>query len=156
MPITHRPYAPGDLEFLFKLYASTRLHEISGWGWSHEQQEMFLRMQFNARQRWYEEAYERADHQLILLDGELIGRILVLHQQAANTLVDIALLAEHRNLGIGTRFVGELISLSNQQGVPVRLQVAKANPAAFRLYQRLGFVETGTDDMYFQMERACQ
>jgi ribosomal protein S18 acetylase RimI-like enzyme len=37
----------------------------------------------------------------------------------------------------------------------VKLQVLKKNPAA-RLYERLGFVKTGEDDMYFHMEKPVE
>jgi hypothetical protein len=33
MTISLRPFRPEDQEFLFQLYASTRMHEIAGFGW---------------------------------------------------------------------------------------------------------------------------
>jgi ribosomal protein S18 acetylase RimI-like enzyme len=146
-----RPFTEEDQEFLFRLYASTREGEIASFGWDAEQQEMFLRMQFNARQRWYETAYSGADHQLILDQNQPVGRILVLAEDEANLLVDIALLSEYRGRGIGTQLLRDLIAKSERQGRAVRLQVLKSNPAR-RLYERLGFVQTGEDDMYYQMK----
>jgi ribosomal protein S18 acetylase RimI-like enzyme len=152
MTISLRPFRPDDQEFLFQLYASTRLHEIAGFGWPATQQEMFLRMQFNAQYRSYESAYGQAEHQIVEQEGHPIGRIMVLWEQDFALLVDIALLAEHRGQGIGGDLLRELIQQCQRRKVPPRLQVLKTNPA-LRLYQRMGFVRTGEDQMYIQMER---
>ena len=152
MTISLRPFRPGDQEFLFELYASTRLHEIAGFGWLAAQQEMFLRMQFNAQYRSYESAYGQAEHQIVEHDGKPIGRIMVLWEKDFALLVDIALLAEQRGQGIGGGLLRELIQQSKRQRLPLRLQVLKTN-SALRLYQRLGFTSTGEDQMYIQMER---
>jgi len=141
-----------DQEFLFRLYAGTRQHEIAAFGWSPAQQEAFLRMQFTAQQRWYETAYAEAEQQIVMLDAAPIGRIIVHRGSDATTLVDISLLPEHRGRGIGGGLIRDLVQQSAQRGAPVRLQVLRTNPAA-RLYQRLGFAKTGEDEMYVQMEK---
>jgi len=152
MTISLRPFRADDQEFLFALYASTRLHEIAGFGWPAAQQEMFLRMQFNAQYRSYEAAYGHAEHQIVEQDGKPVGRIMVQWEKDFALLVDIALLAEHRGRAIGGDLLRDLIQKCTQAGVPLRLQVLKTNPA-LRLYQRLGFTSTGEDQMYIQVER---
>ena len=108
-------------------------------------------MQFNNQQNWYKTAYPDAQHQVILCDGQPIGRILVDRTPEFFLLVDIALLPEHQKQGIGTNYLLELLDEAKRAGVPVRLQVLKNNPAQ-RLYERLGFVKTGEDELYLQME----
>lgn len=152
MNIELQPFSSAHQDFLYRLYASTRLAEIAPFGWDAAQQEAFLRMQFNAQQRWYEMAYEGADHKLIVVDEQPAGRILVHRGDKANVLVDIALLAEYRNRGIGTQLLQQLIADAGRNGVSVRLQVLKTNPA-YRLYERLGFAKTGEEGLYFQMEK---
>lgn len=152
MPPTLRPFRADDQEFLFRLYAGTRQHEIAAFGWPEAQQQAFLRMQFNAQQRWYEMSYGQADHQIIERDGAPIGRLMVLRQPGSVLLVDIALLPELRGQGIGGELIGKLIEECEQQKLPLRLQVQRVNPAQ-RLYERLGFRKTGEDQMYFQMEK---
>jgi ribosomal protein S18 acetylase RimI-like enzyme len=157
MTISLRPYRADDQEFLFRLYASTRIHEIAGFGWPVAQQEMFLRMQFDAQRRSYESSYGGAEHQIIERAGQPIGRIMVLQEKVLREkdsmlLVDIALFTEHRGLGIGGQLIRELIQQAARDGYPLRLQVLKNNPA-LRLYERLGFTRTGEDQMYVQMER---
>jgi ribosomal protein S18 acetylase RimI-like enzyme len=152
MAATLRPVYSGDQEFLFQLYASTREGEFSALGWSRAQLEPLLRMQFASQGEWYETAYPGSDHQIATIDGLPIGRMIVKRTPEAILLVDISLLPEHRGHGIGEKLLRALLEESIEQGVPVRLQVLKNNPAA-RLYERLGFVKTGEDQMYWQMER---
>jgi ribosomal protein S18 acetylase RimI-like enzyme len=152
MNISRRAVRPDDLEFQFRLYASTRQAEIAGFGWSNAQQEAFLRMQFAAQQNWYRTAYPQATWEIIELEQAPVGRMIVQRGEESMTLVDIALFNEHRGKGIGGGLVRELLEESGKKGFPVRLQVLKTNPAA-RLYARLGFIKTSEDDLYYQMER---
>ena len=151
--ISLRPYCAEDQELLFAVYAGTRKDEVAAFGWSAPQQEVFLRMQFNAQRRGYEAAYPQADHQIICLDGQPIGRMMVQRATDHAHLVDIALLPEYRGRGIGGALLRELAAQSDTAHVPVRLQVHKTNAGARRLYERLGFIQTGEDEMYYQMER---
>lgn len=152
MDTSQRPFSPEDGEFLFHLYASTRQQEIAAFGWPPAQQEMFLRMQFNAQKHWYDMAYSGADHQIIMIEGKPAGRIMVFREKDSTRLVDIALLTEYRNQGIGAKLLRDLISKCESERLPLRLQVTRNNPAR-HLYERLGFVITGQDPMYYEMER---
>lgn len=152
MNISRRPVRPDDQEFQFRLYSSTRQEEIAAFGWSREQQEAFLRMQFAAQKNWYSTAYPQAAWEIVELEQIPVGRMIVSRGKDSFTLVDITLVSEHRGEGIGTALVRELLQRGSAESVPVRLQVRKGNPAA-RLYQRLGFVKTGEDEMYLQMEK---
>ena len=72
---TTRPITLEDREFLFRLYASTRADEMALVDWSEEQKESFLRFQFDAQHKYYQEQFPRAAFDLILLDGEPIGAV---------------------------------------------------------------------------------
>jgi ribosomal protein S18 acetylase RimI-like enzyme len=152
MTISLRPHQENDRDFLFKLYASTRLEEIAPFGWPAAQQEAFLRMQFTTQQQWYSMSYAQAEHQIIEQDGAPIGHLMVSREKPAAVLVDIALLPEHRGKGLGGALIRELIEQCDQQKLPLRLQVLRTNPA-LRLYERLGFMRTAEDQVYIQMER---
>src|SRR5258708_28886395 len=98
-----------------------------------------------------------AEHQIVVLEdnvlqGNPIGRIMVLRGREAALLVDISLLPEYRSRGIGGGLLRDLIEQCNKDNVAVRLQVLKTNPAQ-RLYERLGFRKIGEDELYFQMDR---
>src|SRR6516162_5937051 len=108
MAISLRLARQEDQEFLFKLYASTRQAELEAFGWNPAQQKAFLRMQFNAQRRWYETAYPAAVEQIVELNQQPAGRLMV-EKGAATTLVDICLLPEHRGSGIGGSLLRELM-----------------------------------------------
>jgi GNAT superfamily N-acetyltransferase len=147
-----RDAAPEDAGFLFALYCDTRAAEMTGWGWSPEQQAVFLRMQFDMRQRSYTAAYPAATNRIVCEVHAPIGRILTAPSATALNLVDIALLASYRGHGIGTMLLQDLSSDCDLAGKVLSLQVAVGNPAE-RLYARLGFVESGRNAMYVQMEK---
>jgi ribosomal protein S18 acetylase RimI-like enzyme len=146
-----RPSRPEDRDFLFRLYASTREHELSALGWSAAQQEAFLRMQFNTQQQWYLATYATAENQIIEKDHEPIGRMIVQREVDTWRLVDISLLPEHRSRGIGGELIRTLIQQCGESGAVLQLQVLNTNLAQ-RLYTRLGFIKTGEDQIYTQME----
>jgi ribosomal protein S18 acetylase RimI-like enzyme len=127
------------MELLFHLYASTRAEEMAMVvDWTDEQKEAFLRMQFQAQHAWYKEHYEGAQLDLILCDGIPAGRLYVHRREAEIRLMDITLLPEHRNSGIGSSLLRELMAEAEAAGKPLTIHVEKYNPA-MRLYHRLGF-----------------
>src|ERR1051325_2576327 len=150
MAVTLRPAQPEDEEFLYALYALSRREEMAAWGWPEAQQQMFLRMQFNARQAHYRAQFVNAEHRIIMLDGSPIGRMVVAREADHFRLADIALVPEHRGRGVGARLVNELLDEAGREGKTVLLFVEKQNPAA-RLYGRLGFHIVGDIDSHFSM-----
>jgi len=149
--VSTRPASTSDRDFLFELYASTRREEMESWGWTAEQQTAFLRGQFDARHACYAASYPTAQESILLDAGVPVGSITVASSPGEIRLVDIALLPEHRNRGIGTLLVSRLIREALSSKAPLRLSVLRGNPA-FRLYERLGFVATTTESMYIEME----
>lgn len=150
--VTLRPVEAEDEPFLLRVYASTRAAEMAAWGWEQAQQEAFLRMQFMTQQLSYRAQFPDADHRIIMLDGQPVGRLLVTRMDKEILLADIAVLAEHRNTGIGSGLILDLQAEAARTGVPVHLHVLKTNPAAARLYERLGFSTTEDDGVYLQMK----
>jgi ribosomal protein S18 acetylase RimI-like enzyme len=139
-----------DLPFLFDLYCDVRATEVNAWGWPAAQQDAFLRMQFEAQRRSYQAAYPEAANQIIEAGNVAIGRVFTARAADGMQLVDIALDAAFRNRGIGTRLIQQLMDDCKKKRLVLRLHVFRGNPA-FNLYQRLGFRETGGDQMYIQM-----
>jgi ribosomal protein S18 acetylase RimI-like enzyme len=150
-PLDLRDARSDDLEFLFHLYCDVRGAEVAAWGWSASQTEAFLRMQFDAQRRGYEAAYPQANDLIVLSGGEAIGRRLSARTSEGMHLVDIALLGAHRNRGLGTRLIRQLMDECEVGGAALHLHVLRGNPA-MRLYQRMGFRESGADAMYLEME----
>lgn len=150
--LTLRPEAEGDLAFLANLYRDTRRHEVAAWGWPPAQEELFLTMQFEAQRRGYRQMYPNAMGRIVAVAETDAGRLLVNEESSAMRLIDIALLEEFRNRGIGTHLLTELQQECDSRQVALRLHVLAASPAR-RLYRRMGFEEVGADEIYVQMER---
>ncbi len=142
---------PSDENFLFAVYAGARRAEMAGWGWSEAQQNHFLRMQFMARQSSYRARYPAAATSIIRRDGVPVGSMIVAREPEAIVLVDIAILPEHQRTGIGRGLIDSLRAESAGTGRPVRLSVAKGNPA-IKLYARSGFSVVSEDEVYLMME----
>ena len=149
--ITLRPIQPGDEEFLYRVYASTREAELALVDWDAAQKEAFLRMQFAAQHAYYQEHYADAAFQVILADGRPAGRLYVARWPDEIRIVDIALLPEHRNAGIGTALLRELLAEGTRAGKPVSIHVERFNPA-LRLYARLGFTSIADKGVYVLMQ----
>jgi ribosomal protein S18 acetylase RimI-like enzyme len=153
MDVELRPIEPGDEEFLYRVYASTRQEELAQVDWPEEQRAAFLRMQFDAQSSYYEEHYRGAELSVILSDDHPAGRLYVARWPKEIRIVDIALLPEHRGIGIGTRLLKDLISESEESGKHLSIHVERFNPA-LRLYDRLGFRTVADKGVYVLMERA--
>lgn len=147
-----RPVEAADEEFVYQVYAATRLHEVAAWGWAPDQAEPFLRLQFRAQQQAYEMSYDGATSEVILLEGKPAGRIIVRRSPQELLGVDIALLPEFRSAGIGSHLIKQLQQDAERAGVPFVFQVSRTNPAAIRLYERLGFAVVGVSELTLTME----
>ena len=136
--ITLRPVTGQDDNFLLSLYASTRSAELVQVPWSPEQKEAFLRMQFNAQKQHYAAEYPQANHDLICVDGVPVGRLYLARAADALHILDITVLPEHRNSGIGSFLLGQVIEEARSTGRLVTIYVETFNPS-LRLFERLGF-----------------
>lgn len=136
--IALRPIDTGDMAFLRVLYAGTREDELAPLPWSAEQKQAFLGQQFELQHRHYHTAHPNAEF-LLLLDGaEPIGRIYLERSLPRWSLIDVALIAARRGLGIGTALLAQLLDEARETGKTVDLHVETFNPAR-RLYERFGF-----------------
>lgn len=152
MTVTLRVADDADNAFLCDLYASTRAEEMAAWGWSGEQRELFVKMQFTARERHYGAMYPERDDRVILRDGRPIGRMIVARRPGEIVLVDIALLPEEQGRGEGATLVQGLQREATEAGRPLRLHVLGSDAAAIRFYGRLGFRTIDDDGSYLHME----
>ncbi|MGA9768895.1 MAG: GNAT family N-acetyltransferase [Blastocatellia bacterium] len=149
--ISLRPALEGDEEFLLEVYAGTRSDEMAQTGWDDAQQRAFLKLQFVAQQQHYRSYYPQGEHQLILLNEKPIGRLYVARSPEEIRILDIALLAEHRNKGIGTSIIKDLMEESAKTGKPVRIYVENFN-RALRLFERKGFLQIEEKGFHYLMQ----
>ena len=138
--VTFRRADEDDESFLLGVYGSTRLEELALTNWDEAQRDAFLRMQFTAQRTHYRERYPEAEHLIIELDGESVGRLYVAEIEAEIRIVDVTVLPEHRSAGIGTPIIRKLMEEAAAIGKPLRIYVESFNPSQ-RLFERLGFVK---------------
>lgn len=140
-----------DQAFLFQVYASTRMEELAVTNWTRGELEAFLNMQFHAQHTYYQEHFADSSFDIILLDRLPVGRLYVARWETEIRIIDIALLPEYRNQGIGRALLQDLLDEAGAHGKMVSIHVEKNNPA-LRLYKRLGFGETDDIGVYWFMK----
>lgn len=150
--VSLRPETDDDIPFLCAVYASTRCEELAAAPWSDEQKADFLRMQFDAQRQHYRSHYP-ADtrYDVIECGGERVGRWYEARLDGERRLMDVALLPGHRNRGIGTALVRELMGRAAGENERVTLHVEFFNPA-MHLYENLGFRPVEQRGVYWFME----
>jgi GNAT superfamily N-acetyltransferase len=134
-----RPVSESDDEFLLSVYASTREDEHAQVEWAEGQKEMFLRWQLDLQRGEYNSRFPDAAYDVIVVDGRPAGRIWVGTDEEQIRLLDIALLPEFQNRGVGTALLRRLMDQAVQTGKALRHMVFVLNNNADRFYERLGF-----------------
>ncbi|MBK8304813.1 MAG: GNAT family N-acetyltransferase [Pyrinomonadaceae bacterium] len=150
--IVVRQAAPADEKFLRDVYFSSRLDEVSAFGWNPAQQAAFLDMQFRVRQQAYKIQYPNADYSIIVFGGNDAGSLIVDRSDNGICLTDVAVLPEFRGKGIATYLIGQLQSEAAAKSKLLVLQVDKTNVAARRLYEKLNFVVSAEGQHADEME----
>jgi GNAT superfamily N-acetyltransferase len=150
--VSLRPVTDEDDAFLVDVYYSTRATELAQAQWKPGQREAFVKTQFDAQRREYDVRFPDAEYNLILVDDQPAGRIWIGRSEKQIRLLDIALLPEFQNRGVGTLLLNRLIHESVISGKPLRHMVFVLNDNADRFYERLGFVEIEDHGAYKHME----
>ena len=148
--ITLRPVSSSDRDLLLQVYASTREEELAVVEWEPAAKDAFLQQQFDAQDAHYR-TYPDASLDVIEVGGKPAGRLYVARWADEIRIMDIALLPEYRNRGIGTELLNELLEEAAGAGKRLTIHVEKFNPAR-RLYERLGFSEAADRGVYVLME----
>jgi ribosomal protein S18 acetylase RimI-like enzyme len=144
------PATPPDQPFMYATFASTRTEELAVTGWSDEQKEQFLRLQFEAQRISYLREIPDAEYSVVRCGTAAVGRLIVERTPTEVHIVDITLLAEFRRQGIGSILMGRLFDEAAKADKSVRLFVEKFNPA-LRWYERMRFEVIRTGPIYLEM-----
>lgn len=142
-----------DEPSLFRLYSAVRSEELGIEGWPPGERDRILRIQFEAQRRGYRAQFPGLDERLIVR-GELpIGWVIV-DGSDARTLrgIDIALLAEARRQGIGTRVMQQLQEEAAAGHRPFVIVVERRNARALAFHRRLGFHAIEETEVHTMME----
>jgi ribosomal protein S18 acetylase RimI-like enzyme len=146
-----RPVRGDDEPFLLSVYASTREEELAPVPWSDADKAAFVAMQFAAQSAHYAQHYTGMTSDVILVDGEQAGRLLVARWTHEIRIVDISLLARCRGRGTGSELLAELMDEATEMGKRLSIHVERHN-RALGLYERLGFEPVGETGVYLRME----
>ena len=153
MAVTLRPVEPDDEGFLFELFCRSQGNELGALDATHR--DAILKMQYHAQLQTYNAEFPSAVHQIIMLERQVIGRVLVERTESEHRGVDIALMPEYRGGGIGTMLIQNLLDEAAGAGKPFRISVVRGNPA-LHLYERLGFKTTDENITHILLEWAAE
>jgi GNAT superfamily N-acetyltransferase len=150
-PPTLRVETDADRGLLEALFADLRASELSLLP-DASMRRAFVRQQVEARERGWRDAWPDADRLVVVVDDEAGGRLLVDVAADRVHVVDIALLRGHRGRGLGTHVLDAVLAQADAAGLPCELSVDHGSPAK-QLYDRLGFVDAGGDELRHRMCR---
>ncbi|WP_162009972.1 GNAT family N-acetyltransferase [Paenibacillus xylanilyticus] len=140
-----------DEAFLFQLYSLSRQDELQSWNWGLAEQEQFLHMQWRAQTMSYAASYPGANRMIVRKNGVPVGQMYVFEKGSEWVLIDISLLPEYRNQGIGTSLILDLQHQANRAGARIHLSVLPMNRAT-NLYQKLDFFPVHSTGLHQLME----
>jgi len=149
--ITLRPVGSDNHDFLVEVYGSTRAEELALVPWTTEQQQAFVRSQFAAQQDHYAKTYPAASHDIIMSNDRPVGRLYVARLDHEIRIVDITLLPDERNAGIGSYLIKQLLDEASRSGKVTRIYVEEFNPS-LRLFERLGFKPTEQQGIHLLLQ----
>lgn len=152
MTTTLRAATDADRPFLLTVYGTLRAAELAQVPWPDEVKSAFVAQQFHAQDTAYRNAYPGADFLVVEVDGVPIGRLYRYDTDTELHVLDIALLPEWCGRGIGSALLADVLAEADASGRDVGLFVERWNPAK-RLYERLGFTEVGSDEIYIELVR---
>ncbi len=86
-----------------------------------------------------------------LIDGDVAGYVCLMSLFEEAQILDIAVNPQKRGRGVARALMEQAFSVAREKGAEVMaLEVRSSNVAAINLYERLGFVRTGTRRGYYE------
>lgn len=139
-----------DMPFLRDLYRQTRDAELAQTGWPEATKRFFCDSQFDLQHTHFVTHFSRAHFWVLHRGGRDIGRYSLDVTDAAWHVIDIAMATDLRGQGVGSALLRATRSLAPA----MTLHVSTHNPAAMRLYARLGFIDQGEAGGMHRLMRA--
>lgn len=147
--ISTRPATNMDEPFLRCLFHIVRAPEFAPARLSPEQLDALLNQQYDAMRSYYADVFPETEYVILEHAGSPVGYEAVRATDELH-LIDIALLPDYRNQGVGTARLRRLQTLAEEHETSLLLAVEVFNPAR-NLYVRLGFVVEEQQGIYEQM-----
>lgn len=143
---------PEDEEFLFEVYAGSRMDEINEWQWNEKQKKQFLQIQYRSQQLSYKHKYPHLETKIIVAEKEKVGRLVLADLRNKLVIVDLTILPQFQGKGMGTKVLLECQESARKHDKTVQLSVFRSNERAKSLYEQMGFKQVECNDLYIFME----
>ncbi len=140
-----------DTAFLIELYASTRAAEMAIVPWTNDQKYAFLKMQFEAQDRYYRERYPNASFEIIKLKEHPVGRLYQAELAEEIRIIDLAFLPEQFDRNIFVGLLKEILQKGERIGKAVRIYLEDFDPTT-EVFINLGFQKIDRQGIYFLWE----
>lgn len=151
--ISLRPATAADEQFLKGVHHAARRWEFAFLLQSGEAElyHKVMEQQYASQHQFYFAAFDQAHYGIIQWTDRPIGRLYVDYRDDEVRVLDIAILPEYRDRGIGRIVMTGVCLEAAMRRKPVRLHVHYLS-RALRFYQRLGFRRIGADGPSYVME----
>ena len=138
MQLTFRTATQADFDLLWKLHQET-MHEYvdATYGWND-----------HAQLEYFKNGYRPESLTLVEWNDQLAGCYCLEQRESCLYLASMEIAPEFQNKGIGSRYLAQFMAIARDHCVPLELHVMKANLAARRLYERVGFQVVGEISKY--------
>ncbi len=135
------PAKENDYEILKSIHHVTLKSHVSKiWGWDEEFQNDY-----------FKENFDPINIQLIYHNENIAGYLHSWQTPSKIALVNILILPEYQNFGIGSEIIKNLQKEVQEDSKSLELGVFKINTSAKKLYERLGFKTFEKTDTHFLM-----
>ncbi len=147
-----RPEEQADADFLFTLFCSHTLAGLTALPVDDIARRALVRIQFTSQTMSYRAQFPQARFDIVEHEQVPIGRLIVDEDPAAACIVDFSLLPAWRACGLGTAILTRVLARVSARSQVVRCKVMWNNAPSLRMCRRLGFVQTGEDLPFLQLE----
>jgi GNAT superfamily N-acetyltransferase len=148
---TLRLELPDDAAFLRQLFVANNAGMLRDAGIAEPVIDDLMDVQFRSQADTYRRQFPHAEFMIVERDGAAIGRWICDDEGDAELFVDIALLPETQNRGLGAAFVGAMMRRALDRGKAPRASVLVSNLPCLKMCQRIGFRVVDRDDVYIHL-----
>ena len=141
-----RACTEADDAFLYDVFSTTWESEVAALPNQNLAQHV-LRIQHIAQERRFASRHPRLERYVVVAAGENAGRLYISQSDALLEVVDLTLMPQFRDDGMGTRIFHDLCTHAAREDLTISLRVERRNERATMLFTELGFDLVTVDDL---------
>ena len=139
-----RPVCDGDEPAIRQMFVAIRRGPMDAAGFDPGTVVRLVEHQFELQRAGYRLTFPHATSEAIVVDGELVGRVITDDDEARLVLVDIMIDPGHQRQGIGSRLVADLVARAGSRSFELRIDHGSPVEA---WYRRHGFEQVAANDV---------